>query len=98
MVLAVRKDNLMVKKIAIGVSDFKKIIENNFYYVDKTNLIAALFPIGADVILFPRPRRFGKTLALSMLKYFFDITQNNAHLYKNLAIEKNAVCMAMQNQ
>ena len=61
-----------MKRIGIGVSDFKKIIEEEFYYFDKTKFIEEIIQDGAEVKLFTRPRRFGKTLNMSMLKYFFD--------------------------
>ena len=61
------------KRLPIGISDFKKVIEENYYYFDKTNLIENILNDGAEVKLFTRPRRFGKTLNMSMLKYFFDI-------------------------
>ncbi len=60
------------KKISIGNSDFKKIIENDHYYVDKTLFIKELLDSGSEVTLITRPRRFGKTLNLSMLKYWFE--------------------------
>ncbi|MVX62520.1 AAA family ATPase [Clostridium chromiireducens] len=63
----------MKKIIPIGVSDFKKLIEGNYFFVDKSLIIKEFINNGADIILTPRPRRFGKTLNLSMLKYFFDI-------------------------
>ena len=59
-----------MKRIGIGVSDFKKIIEEEFYYFDKTKFIEEIIQDGAEVKLFTRPRRFGKTLNMSMLKYF----------------------------
>jgi len=59
-----------MKKIPIGKSDFKSIIDNNFYYIDKSELITEVINSNADIILLPRPRRFGKTLNLSMLNYF----------------------------
>ena len=62
-----------MKKIPIGLSDFKKLIEGNYYYFDKTNFIDEIIKDGSEVKLFTRPRRFGKTLNMSMLKYFFDI-------------------------
>ena len=79
-----------MKRIGIGVSDFKKIIEENFYYFDKTSFIDEIIQDGAEVKLFTRPRRFGKTLNMSMLKYFFDIkgAEENRKLFKNLYIEK----------
>jgi hypothetical protein len=61
-----------MKKLPIGVSDFKKIIEKNYYYVDKTLFIKAIIDSGDTILLIPRPRRFGKTLNLSMLGYFYD--------------------------
>ncbi len=60
------------KKLPIGESDFKKIIEKNYYYVDKSLFIKDILDKGDTIFLIPRPRRFGKTLNLSMLKYFFD--------------------------
>ena len=62
-----------MKKIPIGVDDFKKLIENNALYIDKTKFITELLDDAAEVKLFIRPRRFGKTLNMSTLKYFFDI-------------------------
>ena len=63
----------MKKGLGIGRSDFKKIIEDNCYYFDKTKFIEDIIKDKAEVKLFTRPRRFGKTLNLSMLKYFFYI-------------------------
>ena len=79
-----------MKKLPIGLSDFKELIEENYYYFDKTNLIDEVIKDGSKVKLFARPRRFGKTLNMSMLKYFFDIkkAQENRKLFKDLYIEK----------
>ena len=79
-----------MKRLAIGVSDFKKIIEGDFYYFDKTKLIEEIINDGSEVKLFARPRRFGKTLNMSMLKYFFDIEnkEENKEIFKDLYIEK----------
>ncbi|OFQ55729.1 hypothetical protein HMPREF2931_02450, partial [Fusobacterium sp. HMSC065F01] len=79
-----------MKRIPIGLSDFKHLIEEDFYYYDKTNFIEQVIQDGAQVKLFTRPRRFGKTLNMSMLKYFFDIkeAEENRKLFKNLYIEK----------
>ena len=79
-----------MKRIGIGLSDFKELIEEDFYYFDKTKFIDEIVKDGAKVKLFARPRRFGKTLNMSMLKYFFDIKegQENKKLFKNLYIEK----------
>ena len=79
-----------MKRLAIGLSDFKELIEEDFYYFDKTNFIEEVIKDGAKVKLFTRPRRFGKTLNMSMLKYFFDIEkrEENRKLFKDLYIEK----------
>jgi hypothetical protein len=61
-----------MKKFAVGESDFKNIISGNYYYVDKSLFIKEIIDRGDRVILIPRPRRFGKTLNISMLKYFYD--------------------------
>ena len=74
------------KLLPIGISNFKTLIENNYYYVDKTLLIKDILEHG-QIILAPRPRRFGKTLNLSMLKYFFEASEeSNAHLFQDKAI------------
>ena len=79
-----------MKRIGIGLSDFKELIEENYYYFDKTKFIDEIVKDGAKVKLFARPRRFGKTLNMSMLKYFFDIkeAEENRKLFKGLYIEK----------
>ena len=79
-----------MKRLAIGVSDLKKIIEGDFYYFDKTKFIEEIINDGSEVKLFTRPRRFGKTLNMSMLKYFFDVEnkEENKKLFKDLYIEK----------
>ena len=80
-----------MKKIPIGVDDFKKLIENNAYYIDKTKFIADILNDAAEVKLFTRPRRFGKTLNMSTFKYFFDIQNKdeNRKLFNGLDIEKS---------
>ena len=79
-----------MKRIPIGLSDFKELIEEDFYYFDKTKFIDEVIKDGAKVKLFTRPRRFGKTLNMSMLKYFFDIkgVEENRKIFKDLYIEK----------
>ncbi len=64
--------NKTLRKLPVGISDFKKVIEGNYCYIDKTLLIKEILDKGDSIILIPRPRRFGKTLNLSMLKYFYD--------------------------
>ncbi len=80
----------MTVDFGIGVDDFEKIIAKKNTYIDKSLLIKDLIEDSSDVILFPRPRRFGKTLALSMLKYFLDIKspEQDKNLFKNLNISK----------
>ena len=84
--------NIGIKaKLPIGISDFKKIIKNDYYYFDKTNLIENILNDGSEVKLFTRPRRFGKTLNMSMLKYFFDVKNKdeNRRLFERLNISKS---------
>lgn len=77
----------MRKKLPIGISNFKEIIENNYYYVDKTLLIKEILDDGSKVLLLARPRRFGKTINMSMLKYYFEKTEEDtAYLFDNLSI------------
>ena len=63
---------MKMKKVPIGVSDFKKMVTGDYYYVDKTLFIKEVIDSGDSILLIPRPRRFGKTLNLSMLGYFYD--------------------------
>ncbi|HLP45815.1 MAG TPA: AAA family ATPase [Candidatus Kapabacteria bacterium] len=62
----------IIKKLAVGESDFKEVISGNYYYVDKSLFIKDIIDRGNKIILIPRPRRFGKTLNISMLKYYYD--------------------------
>ena len=75
-------------KLPVGIDDFRKLRESHFYYVDKTRLIEQLLLNWSEVTLFTRPRRFGKTLNMSMLKSFFDIGTDKA-LYDGLYISGN---------
>ena len=78
-----------MKKIALGQSDFKTIIEDDRYFVDKTLLIKEFLEDPSQIILIPRPRRFGKTLNLSMIRYFVEkCDEDRRHLFNNLLIEK----------
>ena len=81
----------MKKGIGVGIEDFKKIIEEDCYYFDKTNYIEELLKDRTEIKLFTRPRRFGKTLNMTTLKYFFDVrnAEENKKLFKNLYIEKS---------
>lgn len=81
---------MMKKRLPIGHEDFKQIIDSNRYYVDKTMLIYDLLCSDAQNTIITRPRRFGKTLNFSMLRYFFDITEKeNAYLFDSLNISKH---------
>ena len=79
------------KPLPIGIDDFKTIIEEDYYYADKTKMIETLLDDGAKVTLFTRPRRFGKTLNMSMLNYFFNLKnkEENRKLFENLYISKS---------
>ena len=80
------------KKLPVGIEDFKEIIEKDYYYVDKTAFISDLIAGGSKVHLFTRPRRFGKTLNMSMLRYFFEIGTDKS-IFDGLRITENkAVC------
>ena len=76
------------KAVPVGIEDFERIIREDYYYVDKTMLIEELLINRAPVTLFTRPRRFGKTLNMSMIKYFFDVKnkEENKKLFENLKI------------
>ncbi|MGK5094755.1 AAA family ATPase, partial [Deltaproteobacteria bacterium TL4] len=87
------------RKLPIGLSDFKELIEKSYTYVDKSLLIQEVLECGDKVLLLPRPRRFGKTLNLSMLRYFFEKTEPaNTALFAGLAIERHPELMARQGQ
>lgn len=77
----------MALNIPVGISNFTEIRRNNYYYVDKTNLIYELLQSpGTEVTMITRPRRFGKTLAMSMLESFFDIRKASKVLFEGLDI------------
>src|SRR5438552_929236 len=80
----------MTKKILLplGISDFREIRESGYYFVDKSLLIRDIIDDGSKIILLPRPRRFGKTLNLSMLYHYFALDPSGRYgdLFKNLAI------------
>ncbi|MCF8370274.1 MAG: AAA family ATPase [Bacteroidales bacterium] len=76
-----------MKELNLGHSDFKDIIENNNYFVDKSLFVEELIRSQTSVLLLPRPRRFGKTVNLSMLKYFFDKNgHENEKLFEKLKV------------
>ena len=79
-------------KLPVGIDSFEKIRKNRFYYIDKTKLIEQLVETGGEVTLFTRPRRFGKTLNMSMLRSFFEMG-SDASLFDGLYIAENkALC------
>ena len=85
------------KKLSLGVSDFKKLITQNLYFVDKSLFIKDVVD-GMEILLYPRPRRFGKTLNLSMLRYFYDNSEDNARLFQDLAISQEEDIMEKQGK
>ena len=87
-----------MKKLPIGISDFKELIEDNYYYIDKTAFINEIIEGSPKIILLPRPRRFGKTLNLSMLNYFFNVENSNKNLFNGLNIAKNQEAMEHLNR
>ena len=86
--------------IPVGVSDFEEIRKNGYYYIDKSGLIGELLSrTGTKVTLITRPRRFGKTLGMSMLENFFDIRKDSRALFEGLEIARDqALCDAWMNQ
>ena len=85
--------------IPVGISNFEKIRNNGFYYVDKTGLIEELLKTEAEVTFITRPRRFGKTLGMSMLESFFDIRKNSRKLFEGLEIARQSeLCSKWMNQ
>ena len=76
------------KAVPVGIEDFKELIQEGYYYIDKTLLIDEMLMNKSKVTLFTRPRRFGKTLNMSMLRYFFDVKdkEENKKLFENLKI------------
>ena len=87
------------KPLPIGIEDFKEVIDSRYYFVDKTLMIKDLIVNKVKVGLFTRPRRFGKTLNMSMIQRFFEKTdENNAYLFDGLKISKFPECMQYQGQ
>ena len=86
--------------VPIGNSDFRSIREEGYYYIDKTGLIEQLlYTEGTKATLITRPRRFGKSLGMSMLAHFFDIREDSKRLFEGLKISENQeLCEKWQNQ
>ena len=94
-----RGENMKHKPLPIGVEDFKRLVDNGYYFVDKTLMIKELLENKETVNLFTRPRRFGKTLNMSMLQRFFEATgKSNAYLFDGLKIATYPEYMAYQGQ
>lgn len=88
-----------MKKIVLGTSDFKEMIDYKGYYVDKTLIIKEFLEDNAKVIMLPRPRRFGKTLNLSTIRYFLEkCDEDRGYLFKGLKIEQETEIMKRQGQ
>ena len=79
-----------MQKLPLGISDFKELRKNNYYFVDKSLFIKKIIDEDAQVILFPRPRRFGKTLNISMLRYYFSESEPDWSIFKGLKIENQS--------
>ena len=75
-----------MKKIPTGIKSFSKLKEENYYFVDKTLMIKDFLEIGSEVTLVTRPRRFGKTINMSMMSEFFDITKDSKEIFKGTKI------------
>lgn len=87
----------MMKKIPIGIENFKELIKIDYYFVDKSLLIEDV--MDEKIVLYIRPRRFGKTLNMSMLNYFFNIKEKeNAYLFDDLKISQNKEALKHQNR
>ncbi|MGL5085815.1 MAG: AAA family ATPase, partial [Clostridium sp.] len=88
---------IYIKNINLGTSDFKKIIDSNSYFIDKTLIVKEFLEDTVEIVLVPRPRRFGKTLNMSILYHFLSIsTEDNSYLFKGLKIEKENEIMKNQ--
>ena len=87
----------MAKTVGIGIQNFDKIIENQYFYIDKTSFIKEWWESGDDVTLITRPRRFGKTLNMSMVEEFFSIDYaKRGDLFQGLSIWKEEKFRKMQ--
>ena len=87
-----------MKRLPIGISDFKKLIEYDYYFVDTTRMIGDIYRESADIVLITRPRRFGKTLNMSMLRYFYDNRMASSDLFKSFAVAEDAEIMQEMNR
>ena len=88
----------MKHKINLSMFDFKRVIESKSFFVDKSLFIKEVIEEGSEVVLITRPRRFGKSLNFSMLKYFFDINESSRELFKGLKISKEKESLMHMNK
>ena len=87
----------MTRTVAIGIQDFEKIRQGNYFYIDKTSLIKEWWESGDDTTLITRPRRFGKTLNMSMLEQFFSVDYaGRGDLFEGLSIWEEEKYRSMQ--
>src|SRR6056297_1583206 len=86
-----------MKRLPIGISDFEELVKNNYYFVDTTRMIGDIYRDGSKILLLTRPRRFGKTLNMSMLSYFFDNRKKTPELFEGLAVADDAEVMGALN-
>jgi len=96
-IIYTQEGHMLKKRIPLGTSDFRTIIRENSYFVDKSLFIKDVVD-GNRVLLFARPRRFGKTLNLSMLSYFFDNLEDNSELFTDLKISSEKAIMQKQGK
>jgi hypothetical protein len=88
-----------LKRIPLGISDFKKLKDEDYLFIDKSLLIKEFWESDGETVLVPRPRRFGKTLNMSMIKYFFNNSgKDNSYLFKGLNIENHKDIMNLQGK
>ena len=88
----------MKHKVSLGKSNFKGMIENKNFYIDKSLFVKEVIEEGSEVVLITRPRRFGKSLNFSMLKYFFDIKEDSRELFKGLKISREEESLKHMNK
>ena len=93
----VKERSIIMKRIPVGIESFKEMIDDQYYYIDKTELINDV--MNEKLVLYTRPRRFGKTLNMSMLYYFFSHKEkDNAYLFDGLNVSKDKETMLHQSQ
>lgn len=88
---------IAMKRLPTGISDFEELVKNDYYYVDTTKMIADVYRDAAKIILLTRPRRFGKTLNMSMLSYFFDNRKKTSQLFEGLDVAEDVEVMRALN-